>query len=159
MKSFTHFVGEFGFDGPTRAEAKAKSKAAVEETFKGRWSPLILHYRGCITLVYRSPGGWAYRSSVLHEGEGELNSCSTVCGDPSFEAASRSARFGLAQRGWTHEDGPDFVPEFVTDEEDRSELQHWQKWQIRYQGFKEQGHSADVCHAMASDHRYELIAA
>lgn len=155
-KRYSHMVGEYEFTGDTKAEAKAAAQAAIEETFSGRWCPEVLQYRGKIAIVSRSPWGWQYQT--FREGEGGLSHGCTVCGDKSFAAASASARFALAQSGWTEEDGLS-VPDFVTDPESRSDLLSWQKWQLRYAHFKNQGHSPDVCHAMACDSHYEVAAA
>ena len=155
-KTYAAEIGNHVYYGESMAEAKQKRAAAIEEVFSGTWEPTVLPYRDLLLVMYRYTGGYVYQ--IIHPAEGmkrEVVACCYSC-DQSRDTVWADACLHLAQRAWRPEDG-DTVPDFLP-EKFHADHRSWCRFQLRHAHFKSQGHSPEVCHAMACDSRYETPA-
>ena len=154
-KSHFYTLGGTDFEGRTKTEAKDAAMDAAAKAFTGEYTPRVLIYRGHTLIVYRAPAGWLYRIIEPEQVDGTMtNAYAWYSGGPeTLEEALKRGIEHLVQQTWQHHDGIS-VPHFVKDDESRSELSAWQKFQLRFKYFREQGHDHDACHRMACDSRY-----
>jgi hypothetical protein len=115
----------FGMEGTGRNATEAKQDAArkIEKAVTGSYTPEIISWRGQSVLIYRDAKmGWVY--NAIDSPSAEFTQAriwvSSIL-DGTYQTARDRAAFHLAQMMWTKDDGQS-VPDFVTDERDRSTL-------------------------------------
>lgn len=157
-KTQYHCVGDSQFEGATKTEAREKAQAAIEAAFTGEYTPTLLFHRSHVLVIYRDQTGWRYRMiwpDILAAIQGSPIKANAMCysSDESYEAVYKTAVSHLAQTSWDYRDGLK-VPDFVEDKEDRATQEGWQRFQLRYRYFRQQGLTSDECHNRACDSRF-----
>lgn len=156
MKQHAINVGDATFYGFTKTDAKKTVAEVIDAAFTGTYVPQVIPYRGNLLVLYRDTLAWRYRilwADNLKDGSAHRAEACVWSSDTTFETVYRQATLHLAQQAWRPTDAdtmPAFLPADAYDE-----FRSWVRFQSRYAYFKAQGHSPDVCHAMAGDSRYE----
>lgn len=148
-------VGDHTWNGPTMREAKLKAECAIQQAFTGEYAPTVLFWRNHTLVVYRTATGWTYRiifPEHREEGKPYKARAFSYYAERDYDNVYHGATVHLAQIAWQHEDGVS-IPDFVTEKDAQQTVASWQRWQLRYRFFKEQGHDEDRLHDMASDYR------
>lgn len=149
-------------EGPTMTEAKKDAGKKIEQMLDGNYTPHVISWRGNSYLIYREPkSGW-HTKLIVCEGNIDDGEIYGTCGYCNRKEAILTAKYGLAQLGWNHEDGQT-IPEILGGTGKDREFLRWTEFQVRYKRAKDAGLNDNDCHAYGCEAAFredwkELIA-
>ena len=131
--------------GSNVTEAK-RAAGAILQTIVSEHGRVYLHRFGRIScILWFSHCGWTYTFLDSGTMPGAIFGCSTY---PTRQETMTRAAYHAAQNDWNMADGVK-VPDYITDHNERADMERWQRWQLHYRYLRNHGMNDAEAHSAA----------